>query len=71
MRKKQIRLSLHVSQELDDLLEDIARKSYSTKSDVLRKSIALINIAIQEREKGNYLGIINQDQEIIREIIGY
>lgn len=67
---KRIRLSLDVSPELNDLLETIAQEMCTTKSQVLRKCIALFEIAVREKQKGNYLGIFNHDQKIVKEITG-
>jgi predicted transcriptional regulator len=50
-----VRLSLDVSPELNALLEDLAHETHSTKSEVLRKAIALINIAVEAKEHGQRL----------------
>ena len=70
MSIKHIRLSLDVSLELNDILEDMADKTHSTKSDVLRKSIVLMGVAVEEKVKGNHLGVISANQEIVKEIVG-
>lgn len=71
MSKKNIRLSLDVSAELNELLEAMGRETSSTKSDVLRKSIALLEMALREKQKGNHLGIFNSNQKIVKEIVGF
>ena len=70
MSKKQIRLSLDVSPELNNMIDEMAEKTNSSKSDVLRKSIVLLKIAVQENEKGNNLAIVDKDQKILKEIVG-
>lgn len=69
MAKSQIRLSLDVSPELNSVLDEMAEKTHTTKSEVLRKSIALMEVAVQEKERGNQLGVF-KDHQIIKEIIG-
>lgn len=69
MAKSQIRLSLDVSPELNNVLDEMAEKTHTTKSEVLRKSIALMEVAVQEKERGNHLGVF-KDHQIIKEIIG-
>lgn len=66
---RSIRLSLDVSPELNNILDEMAEKTCSSKSDILRKSIALMEVAVQEKEKGNHIGIV-KDQKVIKEIIG-
>lgn len=70
MSKKPIRLSLDVSPELNSVLDEMAEKTHSSKSEILRKSIALMEVAVQEKEKGNHLGIVSKDQKILKEIVG-
>lgn len=71
MSKRNVRLSLDVSSELNDALEEVASETQSTKSDVLRKSIALFEMAIREKKQGNHLGVFDDKQKIVKEIIGY
>ncbi len=67
---RSIRLSLDVSPALNHVLDEMAQKTHSSKSELLRKSIALMEVAIQEKEKGNHLGVVSKDQKIVKEIIG-
>lgn len=71
MSKKTVRLSLEVSPELNNALERMANLMHASKSDVLRKSVALIDLALKEKDKGNHLGVFNEEQKMIKEIIGY
>jgi hypothetical protein len=66
----EVRLSLIVSPELNDTLEELADRSHSTKSDVLRKAIALFEVASQAKQKNEKIGILDQDDKVIREIVG-
>ena len=70
MSKKQIRLHLDVSPEFFYAIDEIAKKTHSSNSDVLIKSIALMEVAVQEKEKGNHLGVVDKDQKILKEIVG-
>ncbi len=69
--RKSIRLSLDVSSELNDALELVAHQTHSTKSDVLRKSIALLEMAVKEKKQGNHLGIFDDQNKIVKEIVGF
>lgn len=68
--RDKVRLSLDVSPELNARLEVLAQATHSTKSDVLRKAIALMDVAVEARANGQKLGIANQDQPVAREIVG-
>ena len=65
-----VRLSLDITPELNDLLNDLALKTGGTKSDVLRKAIALIEIAVDAKRRGKKFGIAEKDQPLTTEIVG-
>ena len=68
--KGEVRLSLIVSGELNQTLEDLAREGHSTKSDVLRKAIALFDLASEAKHKHQKLGILDQSDKVVKEIVG-
>lgn len=68
--REPLRFSLIVSPDLNELLEDLARAGQTTKSDVLRRAIALFDIAIQARRNNKYLGIFDQNNKLESEIVG-
>jgi predicted transcriptional regulator len=68
--KGKIRLSLDISPELNSLLEDLAEQTGGTKSDVLRKAIALMRVAVDAKRQGRKFGIAEQDQPLATEIVG-
>ena len=69
MFKKTIKFSLAVTPEVDSALEEMSESAHSSKSDILRKAIALMKVAIQEEKRGNHIGIISHGK-IINQIIG-
>jgi predicted transcriptional regulator len=68
--REPVRLSLAVSPELNEKLEALAAQSYSTKSDVLRRAIALLDVAQDAKSKQKKLAILNQDRSVDAEIVG-
>jgi predicted transcriptional regulator len=69
-KNKVIRLSLEVSPEMNEKLEELADKLNGTKSDVLRKAISLVEVAVRAKEEGKKFGIAAPDQTLSTEIIG-
>ncbi len=59
-----------LSDQENKLLEDLATRTNQTKKEVLRKALALINIAISSEEKGANLAII-KDGKIMTEMTGF
>jgi predicted transcriptional regulator len=65
-----IRLSLDVSPELYETLNTLAAKLHSTKSDVLRKAIVLLEVAVRAKEENKKFGVAAPDQTLETEIVG-
>ncbi len=70
MSADKVRLSLDVSPELNRTLDELALKIHGTKSDVLRKAIVLMELAVQAKDQQQKLGIIDKDHQVITEIVG-
>lgn len=68
--KEKVRLSLDVSLELNQTLEDLAEKIGGTKSEVLRKAIALMEVMVEAKQQGKRVGIADKDQPLATEIVG-
>ena len=66
----EVRLSLIVSPQLNETLEGLAESQHTTKSDVLRKAIALFDLASEAKAKDQRLGILDKDRKIVTEIVG-
>lgn len=65
-----IKMSLHLSPKTNDVLEELCKQNHLTKSEFIRKSIALMQVALKNKEKGNYLVVVNNNGEKQGEIIG-
>lgn len=70
MGMEKIRLSLDVTPQANEKLEELAEKIGGTKSDVLRKAIALIDAAVRGRDEGLRIGLASKDQQLTTEIVG-
>jgi hypothetical protein len=68
--RSKVRLSLDISTEMNSLLEQLSATTGGTKSDVLRKAIALMEIAVDAKRQGKKFGIAEKDQQLATEIIG-
>ena len=66
-----VRLSLDLSPQTNDLLEKVVAQQGTTKSDVMRKAIALVIVAEDARRDGQSLGVIDADKKLVAEIIGF
>lgn len=65
-----VKMSLHLSPETNDTLEQLSEDNHMTKSELLRKALALIEVALKNKEKGNHLIIVDKNDEKVSEIVG-
>ena len=70
MSRKMVRMSLHISPELNDELEHMSEEAHASKSDILRKAIALMKVALETKKSGKKLAVVNENKELVSEIIG-
>lgn len=68
--KSTIKLSLHLSPNTNEVLESLSHDHHMTKSEFLRKAIALMEVALNNKQKGNRLIIVDKDERKVSEIIG-
>lgn len=67
---EKVRLSFEVSPKLNDTLEQLAERSDTTKSEILRKAIALMELAVEAKQKGQSLALTDEDKKIVTMIVG-
>ena len=68
--KATVKMSLNLSPKTFEFLEDLCEENCMTKSDFLRKSIALMSVALKNKKKGSSIVVINDKGEKEGEIIG-
>ncbi len=68
--KATVKMSLHLSPETNDTLEQLSEDNHMTKSELLRKALALIEVALKNKEKGNHLIIVDKNDKKVSEILG-
>ena len=65
-----VRLSLQVSQELNQTLEEIANSTGTNRTDVIRQALALMKVAHTAKRDGRHLGIVSDAKKLDTEIVG-
>lgn len=68
--REKIRLSFEITPELNEQLEDIADQVGGTKTEVFRKAIALMRVAVDARRDGKKFGVAEKGQPLVTEIVG-
>lgn len=65
-----MRLNLVITKQLDEMLEKLAEENGTNKSEILRKALALFEVAHEAKEHGNKLGVVSKDRQVLAEIVG-
>lgn len=65
-----VRLSLDLAPEVNTYIEAQALELGTTKSEILRKAIALLKVARDASHQQQSLGVIGADKKLVHEIIG-
>ena len=70
MAARKIKLTLELSEDVNNALEEIADENTTTKSDVLRRA-RLMKVAAGEKKKGRELAVIDSKSEkVVTHIVG-
>jgi len=65
-----VRLSLVLSKELDAKLEELAARTNTSKSEVLRRGLGLYDVALEAKGDGLKLGLLDKNRTVVTEIVG-
>lgn len=57
------KFTVSLSSDIDNRLTEIANKEGITKSEAIRRAMALFSMAEKEKEKGNSLGILRENPD--------
>jgi len=69
--KGTIRVNVDISEELNAKLEALAGKAHGSKSDVLRRALALYDAAVEAHDRGLKVGFAEKEQDLKTEVIGF
>jgi len=67
MAASKVRLNIDVNQEIADFLDDVAEQSGSTKTEVMRRALALLKVAHEEKKRDRSLGFVSKDRDNVLE----
>lgn len=69
-KRAKVRFTIELSGSANDALEHLAEASGGNKSEVLRKAIALLEVAATAKKKGHRLAVADENSRIVHTIIG-
>jgi hypothetical protein len=67
---EKVRFTLELTPEMNRTVEALARQVGATKSDVLRRAISLVEVALEAKRRHQKLGVIDEDDHVVSRIVG-
>ncbi len=67
---QRIQINLDLSTELYETLSNLSQKLNGDNAEVLLKAIALMEVAVEAKEKGKHLWIADENKNLETEIVG-
>lgn len=61
---------IDLSDEVDNRLSEIARKSGISKAEAMRRAFALLSVAFDQKERGNQLAVVDDKMKPVARLIG-
>lgn len=65
-----VRLTVDVTDELNERLNSLAEETGGSKSELLRKAIALVEVAVQAKRAGRHVAVVDRDEKVVSTIVG-
>jgi hypothetical protein len=65
-----VRLSLDLSPDTNTVLEHLAEDKGVSKADILRRAIALMEVAVEAKKNGRKFGAVDEEEKLVTEVIG-
>ncbi|NDJ21921.1 DNA-binding protein [Nostoc sp. B(2019)] len=69
-KTQRIQINLDLSPELHETLNKLAQQINGDNAEVLLKAIALMEVAVEAKQKGKHLWIADENQNLETEVIG-
>jgi Arc/MetJ-type ribon-helix-helix transcriptional regulator len=64
------KVSVHMPDELNNLVEDLCEKNHITKSEFIRKALALMTYSLNYKQKGGHLAILDKNDKKLADVVG-
>jgi hypothetical protein len=63
-------MTVQIPDSSDAILEQIARENSTTKVEILRRLLGLLEVVQEHKQKGNQLAVVGADGKFVSRLIG-
>ena len=65
-----IKVSVHMPDELNNIVEGLCEENHLTKSEFIRKALALMTYTLNYKQKGGHLAILDKNDKKLADVVG-
>ncbi|MBG1267090.1 DNA-binding protein [Nostoc sp. WHI] len=69
-KAQRIQINLDLSSEIYETLNNLAQQINGDNAEVLLKAIALMEVAVEAKQKGKHIWITDENQNLETEVVG-
>ncbi|MBD2514416.1 DNA-binding protein [Nostoc sp. FACHB-973] len=70
IKNERIQINLDLSPEFYETISNLAQHIHGDNAEVLLKAIALLEVAVEAKQKGKHIWIVDENQNLETEVIG-
>jgi hypothetical protein len=67
---EKVRVNLHITPEVEQTLTDLAREMGTTKTDVIRRGLRLMELVHTVQAEGRHVGFVKDRSKLDTEFVG-
>lgn len=65
-----IKVSIHMPDSLNEAVETLCEENHLTKSEFIRRALALMTYSLNYKKKGGHLAILDQNDNKLADVVG-
>lgn len=69
MAKEMVRFAGEMSSDIAQKFDDMVKSQHSSNSDIFRKALFLMYVAIESKKKGNSIAVVDKNGRKVSDII--
>jgi predicted transcriptional regulator len=65
-----VRMTVVMPTEVDNQLADLASSKSTSKSEIVRRALALYMVAAEAQIKGQHVALVNDENKVLKQVVG-
>jgi len=65
-----VRMTVVMAPEIDEELNALAKRKSVTKTEIVRRALALYKVAAQAQDIGQSIALVNEHNKVLKQVVG-